>query len=206
MCATFHEDGFDIHLYLDTSLLVDEAADLTKRTERRNNSADLAKGKELKRRKNGKGRLTDEELKELEHLTIKDVFPNNQEMGTITLKTNCTNLNCFQVYSIYKQRQAVEQFFKTYGDTMENEASYMRDNYSEEAWLFLNHLSGMIGVDAIEHIASIGESKNISLKDLIQTLVKIKATLSDGIWSVHPVILYPKEWTVRKSRPRGMDR
>ena len=187
LCATFHEEGFDIHLYLDTSLLAEEAADLTKRTERRNNSADLAKGKELKRRESGKARLTDEELKKLEPLTIKDVFPNHQEMGTITLKTNCTNLNCFQVYSIYKQRQAVEQFFKTYGDTMENEASYMRDNYSEEAWLFLNHLSGMIGVDAIEHIASIGESQNISLKDLIQTLVKIKATLSDGVWSVHPV-------------------
>ena len=51
----------------------------------------------------------------------------------VTFIINCTNLNCFQVYSIYKQRQAVEQFFKTYGDTMENEASYMRDNYSEEA-------------------------------------------------------------------------
>lgn len=62
-------------LYLDTSLLAEETADLTKRTERRNNSADLAKGKELKRRENGKGRLSDEELKELEPLTIKDVFP-----------------------------------------------------------------------------------------------------------------------------------
>ena len=186
-CVTFHEDGFDIHLYLDTSLLAEEAADLTRRTEKRNETADLAKDQELKRRENGKGRLTDEELKKLEPLTIKDVFPNRREMGTITLKTNCENLNCFQVNSIYKQRQAVEQFFKTYGDTMENETSYMRDNYSEEAWLFLNHLSGMVGVDAIEHIASIGESKNISLKDLIQTLVKIKATLSDGVWSVHPV-------------------
>lgn len=28
------------------------------------------------------------------------------------------DLNVFQVYSIYKQRQAIEQFFKTYGDTM----------------------------------------------------------------------------------------
>ena len=187
LCITFQEEGFVIHLYLDTSLLAEETADITKRTEKHNCSIELAKDKELKRRKNGKGCLTDDDLKKLEPLTVKDIFSNRREMGTITIKTNCTNLNCFQVYCIYKQRQTIEQFFKTYGDTMEQEASYMRDNYSEEAWLFLNHLSGIIGVEAIEHIASIGESKNISFKDLVQTLVKIKATLSNGAWTIQPV-------------------
>ena len=43
---------------------------------------------------------------------------------------------------------------------MSYEASYMRNNYTEEAWLFLNHLSVIIGVNAIEEIASIGESRN----------------------------------------------
>ena len=187
LCITFQEEGFVIHLYLDTSLLAEETADIMKRTEKHNCSIELAKDKELKRRKNGKGCLTGDDLKKLEPLTVKDIFSNRREMGTITIKTNCTNLNCFQVYCIYKQRQTIEQFFKTYGDTMEQEASYMRDNYSEEAWLFLNHLSGIIGVEAIEHIASIGESKNISFKDLVQTLVKIKATLSNGAWTIQPV-------------------
>jgi hypothetical protein len=185
--VTFHEDGFNIHLFLDTSLLAEEVADLTKRTEKHNRSAELAKDKELKRRERGKGRLTDDELKELEPLKVKDVYTNRQEMGTITLKTNRTDLNSFQIYSIYKQRQAIEQFFKTYSDTMEQEASYMRNNYSEEAWLFLNHLSSVLCVDAIEHIASIGESKNISFKDFTQSLIKIKATLSGDTWSVFPV-------------------
>ena len=108
-------------------------------------------------------------------------------MGTITLKTNRTDLNAFQIYSIYKQRQAIEQFFKTYGDTMSYEASYMRNNYTEEAWLFLNHLSSIIGINTIEEIATIGESKNISYKDLTQTLVKIKAGKMDGKWVVYPV-------------------
>jgi hypothetical protein len=42
-------------------------------------------------------------------------------------------------------------------------------------------------VNAIEEIASIGESKNISYKDLAQTLIKIKAGKADGKWTVYPV-------------------
>ncbi len=152
---------------------------------------ELKKEREIARRNKGKGRLTDEELESLEPITIQEAYADKEEMGTITLKTNRTDLNAFQVYSIYKQRQAIEQFFKTYGDTMSYEASYMRNNYTEEAWLFLNHLSTIIGVNAIEEIASIGESKNISYKDLAQTLIKIKAGKMDGThstWSEHTYI------------------
>ncbi|MCI9624493.1 MAG: hypothetical protein HFI23_14345 [Lachnospiraceae bacterium] len=42
-------------------------------------------------------------------------------------------------------------------------------------------------MNAIEEIASIGESKNISYKDLAQTLIKIKAGKADGKWTVYPV-------------------
>ena len=184
---TIPEEGVNIHLFLDTDLLAQEISDITKRTEKRNNTAEQKKKQEINRRNKGKGRLTDEELKALEPITIKEAYADKEEMGTITLKTNRTDLNAFQVYSIYKQREAIEQFFKTYGDTMSYEASYMRNNYTEEAWLFLNHLSSIIGVNAIEEIASIGESKNISYKDLAQTLVKIKAGKIDGKWIVYPI-------------------
>lgn len=184
---TIPGEGSNIHLYLDTDLLSQEIADNTKRTEKKNSSMEVKRGRELKRRSNAKGRLTDEELKKLEPITIKEAYEGKEEMGTITLKTNRTDLNAFQIYSIYKQRQAIEQFFKTYGDTMSYEASYMRNNYTEEAWLFLNHLSTIIGINMIEEIASIGESKNISYKDLIQTLVKVKAGKMDGKWVVYPI-------------------
>ncbi len=186
-CTSFHEDGFNIHLFLDTELFAEEVADATRRMERKNSVIELKKEKELVRRKNGKGKMTDEQLRQLVPMTINDIYENKQEMGTITIKTNRTDLNSVQVYNIYKQRQAVEQFFKTYGDTMEYEASYMRNNYSEEAWLFLNHLSSTICINAIENIASIEESKNISYKDLTQSLVKIKAGRIDESWLVNPV-------------------
>lgn len=184
---TIPEAGFNIHLFLDTDLLAQEIADITKQTEKKNHAMEFKKEKEIARRGKGKGRLTDEELESLEPITIREAYADKEEMGTITLKTNRTDLNSFQIYSIYKQRQAIEQFFKTYGDTMFYEASYMRNNYTEEAWLFLNHLSSIIGVNAIEEIASIGESRNISYKDLTQTLLKIKAGRIDGKWFVYPI-------------------
>ncbi|WP_455617983.1 hypothetical protein [Eisenbergiella sp.] len=52
---------------------------------------------------------------------------------------------------------------------------------------YLGSTLGIIGINTIEEIASIGESKNISYKDLTQTLVKIKAGKMDGKWIVYPV-------------------
>lgn len=118
--------------------------------------------KELKRRAHNKGRLTDEELEALKPQTLAELHANIPEMGTVTIRTNQADLNSKQVYYMYKQRQAIEQYFKTYGDTMEFEASYMRGRDEEEAWLFLNHLSSVFAIECLEEVARIEESKNIS--------------------------------------------
>ena len=58
----------------------------------------------------------------------------------------------------------------------------MRNDYSLEAWLFINHICMMMSMDAIEEISNIGEDKNISLDDLITTLRKIKAIKIEDKW------------------------
>ena len=156
---------------------------------------------EEKRRSNGKGRLSDEELALLEPASIQELLRESPEMGTITIKTDRKDLNSYQVYSIYKQRQAIEQAFKTNDCTMEQEASYMRNNYSEEAWLFLNHLGLMMSISALDEIATIGETKEISYKDLVQTLRKIKANRINGNWFIVPV----KESVKKLCKKMGID-
>lgn len=179
------EDGFVIYLYLDMDLYAEEIADNAKRTEKKNNTNQLAMEKEYARRQKGKGRLSDEQLKNLQPIDPQET--EKEEIGTITIKTTRTDLDEIEIYTMYKRRQEIEQFFKTYGDTLEFDASYMQNNYSQEAWLFLNHLSSIIGVRIIEEIASIGESKNISLEDLTETLLKIKAEKYEDEWRVTPV-------------------
>ena len=61
-CKMIKHDGFNIHIFLDADLVAEELADLTLRTEKKNNISACKKEAEELRRKNGKGRLTDEEL------------------------------------------------------------------------------------------------------------------------------------------------
>lgn len=194
-------EAYDIHLFFDTDLYAQEFADLAKRTEKKNEASKKRLEQEKKRRSNGKGRLSDEELALLEPVSIQELLRESPEMGTITIKTDRKDLNSYQVYSIYKQRQAIEQAFKTNDCTMEQEASYMRNNYSEEAWLFLNHLGLMMSISAIEEIATIGETKEISYKDLVQTLRKIKVNRINGNWFVVPV----KESIKKLCKKMGID-
>ncbi|MCD4786307.1 MAG: transposase [Candidatus Eremiobacteraeota bacterium] len=181
-CMTFTREGYHIHLYLDTSLLYAETNDLVARLQKKNTTIGLRREKEQKRRSRSKGRLSDEQLATLVPQEVSEVVADSLEMGTISVKTNRTDLNAQQVYSIYKQRQAIEQYFKTYDCTLGYDASYMRDTYSFEAWLFLNHLCSMMGFDALEAIATAGEEKNISLDDLLQTLRKVKANKIGDAW------------------------
>lgn len=70
---------------------------------------------------------------------------------------------------------------------MDFDASYMGDRTSQEARLFLNHLSATIAVECIADIARIGEYKNVSFEDLRQTLGKIMASQVNGEWTLAPI-------------------
>ncbi|MGB4407063.1 MAG: transposase [Sphaerochaeta sp.] len=136
--------------------------------------------------------LLTEETAAMVSCSLSDEISDKTEMGTISIRTNQLDLSPEQVYCIYKQRQAVEQFFRTFDCTPEFNASYMRGIYSMEAWLFLNHLSMTMGVEAMDLIASLGKTQDISLDDFIQGMRKIKATKVEGKW-------YPAQVTKKVS-------
>jgi transposase len=175
-------EGHAVHLFLDTSLLNDESADFLARSEKRNAALAVKKERELARREKHKGRLTDEDLAALVPCTLSEEISDKTEMGTISIRTNKISLTSEQVYRIYKQRQSIEQFFKTFDCTLEFNASYMRGNYSLEAWLFLNHLCMTMGIDAMDSIAKLGLTSDISLDDFIHKMRKIQVSKVDGAW------------------------
>lgn len=181
------EDGFNVFVYYDAQLYANELADAAERAEQKNEVKDGKLQRELNRRQKGKGKLTDEQLSELQPRDLKQILESTPEMGTVSIRTNRLDLNSHQVYRTYKQRQAIEQFFRTYGAGMDFDASYMRDRTSQEAWLFLNHLSATIAMECIADIARIGEDKNVSFEDLRQTLGKIMASQVNGKWTLAPI-------------------
>lgn len=175
-------EGYAVHLFLDPHLLTEETAAMLTRLGKKNATMGVKRDKELARREKGNGRLTDEALAAMVPCSLSDEISDKTEMGTISIRTNQLELSPEQVYCIYKQRQAVEQFFKTFDCTLEFNASYMRGIYSMEAWLFLNHLSMTMGVEAMDSIANLGKTQDISLDDFIQGMRKIKAIKVEGKW------------------------
>ena len=188
MCLTLPQEGFDVHLFLDTELFHHEMSDATARLEGANDRRAARAESERMRRSRGSGRLTDEQLAELEPVSVAEALGDRSEMGTVTIRTDRRDLSARAVYEVYKQRQAVEQFFKTYGDTLEMDATWMRSDEATEGLLFLNHLSATIATRVLEAIAAAGHSRDVSYKDCVQTLRKVRACrMSDGTWVVVPV-------------------
>ena len=181
-CSSFTSEGKAVHLFLDTDLYADEMKDLMARMERGNNRTEERKEKERKRREKGKGRLSDEELARLVPKDMHDVLRDHPGMGTITIETTRTELNARQVFAMYKQRQQIEQCFKAYDDSLGFDSSYMHNDTSMEAWLFLNHLSLMMEYDALSEIYLNAEDRNVSFEDLREALQKVKAVKISGKW------------------------
>ena len=188
-CMTLPQEGFVVHVYLDTELYFREFSDATARLEGREDAKAAKADAERKRRERGKGRLSDEQLAELGPSRIADALADRESMGTITIRTNRQDLSAKAVYEIFKQRQAVEQFFKTYDDTLDFDATWMRSDEATEGLLFLNHLSATIAVSVSELIYDAGHARDTSYKDCVQMLRKVRACeMADGSWQVVPPI------------------
>ena len=181
------DKGFNLYVYYDAQLYANELADAAERAQHKNEQVDGKVQQELKRREKGRGKLSDEQMDQLQPKDLKQILADIPEMGTVAIRTNRVDLNSHQVYRTYKQRQAIEQFFRSYGASLNFDALYMRNRVSQEAWLFLNHLSATMAMDCIADIARVGEDKNISFEDLRVLLGKITASKIDGKWSLAPI-------------------
>ena len=108
----------------------------------------------------------------------------NKSLGTITLTTNDRDMKGPDAFYNYKQRQHIEQFFKTNDVTLGYDVSYMHTMHSEEAWMFLTFLSGVLAFTALNEINSLGLQKEISYRSLMELFSAVLAYQGqDGKWS-----------------------
>jgi len=114
-------------------------------------------------------------------VSFKDAILRKTGLGTLTIRSNST-LNGVQIYNLYKRREAIEDFFRSYDCSLDFSSSYMRDSYKEEAWLFLNHLSALMAFDILDEIYIKGKTSEISLKDFISVLERIHVDRVKDRW------------------------
>lgn len=183
LSSCMYDDGNTrVYLFRDINLLRDEEFDIIRRLEGKNNATEVKRKKEMERRERGKGIFSDEELSKMVAIKSSDELAKYPERGTITIMTDRLELNAIQIYSIYKQRQTIEQGFKTYDDALLGDSSYMHSDASFEAWLFLNHLSMMMVYDAMDEIYKKGLTKTYSFDMFRRLLSKIRALRNDDEW------------------------
>ncbi len=187
LCRALPREGFTVHLFLDTEPCHRETGDAAARLEAANERRAGELEREERRRSKGKGKLTDEELAGLRPLDLASELGDRREMGTIAIRTDRAELSSRAVYEIYKRRQAVEQFFKTYADTLEMDATWMRSDEATEGLLFLNHLSATVATRVLGAIAEAGQDRQVSYRDCVQTLRKVRACRTAEGWAAVPV-------------------
>lgn len=181
-CKECRDGKSRLFLYYDLELANDEAVDLIARTEKSNATAELRRQSEEKRRKKGKGRLSDWELEALKPVDVAEKLRGHRANGTFILRTNCDDLNCAEVYRLYKTRQEIEQAFKSYDNELEGKASYMGSQQAFEAWLFINHLALQMFYEVVAKITQADMGDRYSFEDVMKYLSSVRTNLIDGQW------------------------
>ena len=190
---TYRHDSYHVILYHDSELASNETADLIDRLNKKNSTIALARQKEELRRKKGKGKLSDVELDKLSPVDIPEMLRGCQSIGTFVLKTNRLDLNSQQIHHLYKTRQEIEQTFKSYDNTLDCNASYMRDIHSFEAWLFINHLALQMLYGVLDLISAQELTSEYSFNDLVSYLKGVRVNLINGNWYLAKITKKTKE-------------
>ena len=109
--------------------------------------------------------------------------------GTFVLKTNLLDAAPEEVYKTYKTREEIEQLFDAYKCEGQFATTGMHSSETQEACLFLNHLSVMIAYRIYARLKANGRLKEYAVQKTLEHLLKdIRVTRADGSgWQFEPV-------------------
>jgi transposase len=133
-------------------------------------------------------RMTDKIGKETPE-DLKKAAEKQLEFGTFVLKTNLPNPSPESVYRAYKTRDDVEQLFDMYKCEEQFATTGMHSTETQEACLFLNHLSLMIAYRIYERLKKNAKLKDFAVQKTLEHLLKdIRVTrYGEDSWQLEPV-------------------
>jgi hypothetical protein len=112
------------------------------------------------------------------------------EFGTFVLKTCQNDMTPETLYQTYKTREEIEQLFDTYKSEERFATTGMHSSETQEACLFLNHLSVMMAYRIYERLKQNGKLKEYAVQKTMEHLLKdIRVTRygDTGQWQIEPV-------------------
>lgn len=119
--------------------------------------------------------------KNLEGYTMDSFIQRQFKFGTLIMKTNLDKTPS-EIYSLYKERQAIEQSFDILKNLLQQDKSYMQNEKSLEAWAFINHLSLMLCYKIIYALRANKLLDKFSISDFLSHLKYIFKIKADSQW------------------------
>jgi transposase len=184
------KDGYRVCVFRDEKLRAEEMADFVGRKEKANATAESKRGFDPARD------LLD---------VAGDTNARMHTFGTIILRTSIMDCDARKIYETYKLRWEIEQLFDTMRNTLEADASFMRDDPGFEAWTFINHLSLIMACRVLAIIRERKLSKDWSLAGMMDHLSRIHAVQIAGQWRLAEVIKKTKKMLDRFSIALDLD-
>jgi transposase len=133
-------------------------------------------------------RMTDKIGKETPE-DLRKAAEKQLEFGTFVLKTNLRDHSAESVYRAYKTRDDVEQLFDMYKCEEQFATTGMHSTETQEACLFLNHLSLMTAYRIYDRLKRNAKLKEFAVQKTLEHLLKdIRVTrFGEDSWQVEPV-------------------
>ena len=121
--------------------------------------------------------------------TLRKVAEKQLEFGTFVLRTNLLDSTPEAIYRAYKTRGEVEQLFDMYKCEWQFSTTGMDSAETQEACLFINHLSLMVAYRIYDRLKKNGRLKDYAVQKTLEHLLKdIRVTRFAGNqWQLEPV-------------------
>jgi transposase len=119
----------------------------------------------------------------IEGYLMEGFLEGQYKFGTIILKTN-VSVSAKKLYELYKARGEIEQMFDFLKNLLEQDRSYMQNEYSLETWAFINHISLMLTYRIYSLLQEKGLLSVFSVADFLAHLKYIFKVKINDEWHI----------------------
>lgn len=119
---------------------------------------------------------------DIEGYSMEGYKEKEMKFGTISMITNCLDLEPQDIYIKYKSRMEIETVFDMYKNLLEADRTYMRSDKSMEGWIFINHIATMLYYRIFKLLKDKKLITQISPYDLITKLLRINKVKINKNW------------------------
>jgi len=116
-----------------------------------------------------------------EKYSVEKFHQNVKKFGTLSILSNTDN-SAKKVYGFYKNRNQVELMIDAFKNLISADSSYMQNEFSLEAWMFINYIALHWYYVLLNKLKASELNNKFSPSDLIKFLKQVKKVKFNGKW------------------------